>query len=41
MADKVIPQRQDTPDEHKWDLTPLFESDQRWEDMFVEVEAQL
>ena len=41
MTGKMIPQREDIPDEHKWDLTPLFESDQRWEDMFVEVEAQL
>ena len=41
MAGKMIPQRNATPAEHQWDLTPLFESDQRWETMFVEVEAQL
>ena len=41
MTGKMIPQRNATPAEHKWDLTPLFESDQRWETMFVEVEAQL
>ena len=41
MAGKMIPHRNQTPDEHKWDLTPLFESDQRWETMFVEVETQL
>ncbi len=37
----MIPHRNETPDEHKWDLTPLFESDKRWETMFVEVETQL
>jgi oligoendopeptidase F len=37
----MIPQRNETPAEHQWDLTPLFESDQRWETMFVEVETQL
>ena len=41
MTGKMIPQRNATPAEHKWDLTPLFESDQRWETMFVEVETQL
>lgn len=41
MAGKMIPQRKETPDEHKWDLTPLFETDQRWETMFVDVETQL
>ena len=41
MAGKMIPQRNTTPTEHQWDLTPLFGSDHRWETMFVEVEAQL
>jgi oligoendopeptidase F len=41
MAGKMTPHRNQTPDEHKWDLTPLFESDKRWETMFVEVETQL
>jgi oligoendopeptidase F len=41
MTGKMIPQRNATPDEHKWDLTPLFESDKRWETMFVEAEGQL
>ena len=41
MDDKMIPQRDQTPREHKWDLTPLFESDKKWESMFVEVEKQL
>ena len=41
MAGKMIPHRNETPDAHKWDLTPLFKDDQRWETMFVEVESQL
>jgi oligoendopeptidase F len=41
MAGKMIPPRSETPHEHKWDLTPLFESDKKWETLFVEVETQL
>ena len=41
MAGKMLPQRNETPDAHKWDLTPLFESDKRWETLFVEVERRL
>ena len=41
MTGKMIPQRKETPDEHKWDLTPLFDNDKKWETMFVEVETQL
>jgi oligoendopeptidase F len=41
MSGKMIPHRNETPDEHKWDLTPLFESDKKWEALFVEVETQL
>ncbi len=41
MAGKMIPQRNEIPDEHKWDLTPLFDDDKKWESMFVEVEMQL
>ncbi len=41
MAGKMLPQRNETPDEHKWDLTPLFDNDKKWETMFVEVETQL
>ena len=41
MTGKMIQQRNETPAEHKWDLTPLFESDKKWEAMFVEVETQL
>ncbi len=41
MPGKMIPHRNETPDAHKWDLTPLFNDDQRWETIFVEVELQL
>ncbi len=41
MVGKMIPPRNETPHEHQWDLTPLFESDERWEAQFVEVETQL
>ncbi len=37
----MIPQRKETPSEHKWDLIPLFESDKTWEAMFGAVEMQL
>jgi oligoendopeptidase F len=41
MTRKAIPARKDIPDEHKWDLTALFQSDQDWEKWFVEVENQI
>jgi oligoendopeptidase F len=41
MTQKSIPQRKDIPDDHKWDLTPLFHSDQDWEKWFIEVESQI
>ena len=41
MSGKMIPDRNHIADEHKWDLTPLFESDESWEQMFAGIEAQL
>jgi len=41
MSGKMIPDRNHIDDEHKWDLTPLFESDESWEQMFAGIEAQL
>jgi oligoendopeptidase F len=41
MAGKTIPHRDQTPREHKWDLTALFQSDKAWETEFVDVEKQL
>ncbi|UCD83102.1 MAG: oligoendopeptidase F [Desulfobacterales bacterium] len=37
----MIPDRSDIADEHKWDLTALFESDKLWESTFVDIEAEL
>ena len=31
MVPKTIPERKDIPDDHKWDLTSLFNSDEDWE----------
>jgi oligoendopeptidase F len=41
MTKKTIPERKDIPDDHKWDLTVLFNSDQDWEKWFAEVESQI
>ncbi len=41
MSGKTIPERKDIPDEHKWDLTTLFESDVPWETMFAGIKAGL
>ena len=38
---QMIAERKDIPDENKWVLTPLFESDQAWEKLFSEVEKEL
>jgi oligoendopeptidase F len=31
MTKKTIPERRNIPDDHKWDLTALFNSDEDWE----------
>ncbi len=36
MSTKMIAERKGIPDENKWVLTPLFESDQVWEKLFSE-----
>ena len=41
MTKTLIPDRKDIPDDHKWDLTPLFQSDADWESLFVEVEQEM
>ncbi len=41
MTAKMIAARKDIPDEHKWDLIPLFESDEAWEQLFGQVEQAL
>ncbi|MGD8262498.1 MAG: oligoendopeptidase F [Desulfobacterales bacterium] len=41
MSEKRIPQRKDIPEEQRWNLTPLFESDSAWETLFLEIESEL
>jgi len=41
MSKKKIPERSQIAADHKWDLTALFESDESWEQLFAEIEAQL
>ncbi|MGD8975769.1 MAG: hypothetical protein PVJ56_20885, partial [Desulfobacterales bacterium] len=41
MSEKRIPQRKDIPEEQRWNLTPLFESDSAWETMFLDIEKEL
>jgi oligoendopeptidase F len=41
MTKKTIPERKYIPDDHKWDLTVLFDSDQNWEKRYAEVESQI
>ena len=41
MTQRKIPERKDIPDEHKWDLRPLFGSDDDWEKAFAGVEIKI
>ncbi len=41
MTRQTIPERKDIPDDHKWDLTSLFASDEDWEKWVTEVEGQI
>jgi oligoendopeptidase F len=41
MTKKTIPERKNIPDDHKWDLTGLFNSDEDWEKWFAKVESQI
>ena len=41
MTRQTIPERKDIPDDHKWDLTSLFVSDEDWEKWVTEVESQI
>jgi len=41
MKKKTIPERKDIPEDHKWDLTGLFNSDRDWEKWFAEIESQI
>lgn len=41
MSGKLIPARKDISDDHKWDLSGLFESDNSWESLFSASEEDL
>ena len=41
MAKKTVPERKHIRDEHKWDLTPLFGSDAKWESLYAEIEGEI
>ena len=41
MSAKMIAERKDVPDENKWVLAPLFETDEAWEQLFSEVDKAL
>jgi oligoendopeptidase F len=41
MTQQTIPERKDIPDDHKWDLKPLFRTDEDWEKMVAEVESRM
>lgn len=41
MADQALKDRKDVPREHRWDLTPMFSSDEKWETLFDELSQKL
>lgn len=41
MMSQSIPERKDLPDDHKWDLKPLFASDAGWQKELAEAESQI
>ena len=41
MAARKLPERKDVAPEHQWDLTPLFDADEKWEALFAETESDL
>jgi oligoendopeptidase F len=41
MTQKMIPERKDIPGNHKWDLSPLFASDEDWEKWVAEIENEI
>jgi oligoendopeptidase F len=41
MSKKLIPERKDVPDAHKWNLSLMFENDERWEEFFTETEKAM
>jgi oligoendopeptidase F len=41
MTQNAIPERKDIPEKHRWDLSPLFSSNEEWEGLYTEVEKEL
>jgi len=41
MTRQTIPERKNVPDDHKWNLRPLFGSDKEWEKWVAEVESRI
>ena len=41
MASKKLSERKDIASDHKWDLTPLFDSDDSWEQLFTQTEKSI
>jgi oligoendopeptidase F len=41
MPKKMIPVRKEIENDQKWDLTPLFESDETWEALYAEIEKEI
>ena len=41
MTKKLIPERKNVPVEHRWDLSPLFKDDEKWETLFVDIEHKI
>jgi len=37
MTQKSIPERNDIPKKHKWDLAPMFDSDESWGSLYNEI----
>jgi len=41
MASATIPERKDIKAEHKWDLSPMFKSEDEWEALYKEIENKI
>ena len=41
MTNKSIPERKDIPENHMWDLTELFASNDEWQNLYAEIERLL
>ncbi|MGD9158045.1 MAG: oligoendopeptidase F [Desulfobacteraceae bacterium] len=41
MAQKTIPERKNIPEIHRWDLSPMFSSDEEWNSLYSEIEKKL